>query len=120
MHQADEITSEKIAHSLLTDPTMVRRIMARLKKAGLLNSVRGIAKPQITRSYDEITLKDIYYAVSTAPAFLNVDYQTSSTCSVGSKVPTTLAKYYQQIQEQAEDKMAQISLATIISDIKDK
>lgn len=114
MHQLDEITSEKIANSVMTDPTMVRRIMSKLNRAGLLKSNRGIAKPEIIRPLEKITLKDIYHAVSTAPNFLNVDYETSKTCNVGSIIPMVMGSYYEKIQTQTENEMAKITLAKII------
>ncbi|AVK63182.1 transcriptional regulator [Lactobacillus sp. CBA3606] len=117
LHQADELKSDRIAASLNTDPTMVRRLMSKLRKAGLLQSTRGIAKPQLACLPAQISLKAIYLAVSTHRELLSVDRDTSVTCPVGSVIPKVMTTYYQQIQSSAEGRMEKITLQDVLDDL---
>lgn len=117
LHTDDQLKSEHIASSLNTDPTMVRRMMSKLRKSGLLTSVRGVARPTLACSPNDITLKDIYVAVVAKRNFLNVDHNTSETCPVGSVIPRVMEKYYCDIQNSAEARMSRVTLQDIIDDI---
>lgn len=117
LHTNDELKSDRIASSLNTDPTMVRRMMSKLRKAGLLESTKGIAKPKLACSPVQITLRDIYLAVSTRRELLSVDRDTSQSCPVGSVIPKVMTTYYQEIQISAEGRMARITLQDVINDI---
>ena len=118
LHQNDDLKSERIASSLNTDPTMVRRMMGKMRKAGLLVSTRGIAKPELACQPDHISLRDIFVAVSTRRDLLSVDRDTSQTCPVGSVIPTVMSGYYREIQSSAEGRMAKITLQDVINDIE--
>ncbi|WP_243148702.1 Rrf2 family transcriptional regulator [Oenococcus sicerae] len=112
------VTSSEIAGSLQTAPSLVRRIMIKLKKAGLLNAVQGAAQPTLVKSADQINLRDIYSAISTDRHLLNVDSNISKHCPIGSNMPIVLGRYYDEIQSTAEARMAKISLQDVIDDIK--
>lgn len=118
LHDDKNLKSDRIASSLNTDATLVRRIMGKLKKHGLLVSTRGVARPTIAHDVRQITLKDIYLAVTTKRNLLNVDTNTSDTCSVGTVIPKVMDHYYQEIQSSAEARMDKISLQDIIDDVQ--
>ncbi|KRL01163.1 Rrf2 family transcriptional regulator [Liquorilactobacillus capillatus] len=117
LHENEINNSDKIAKSINTDPTMVRRIMSKLRKAKLLGSTQGIARPRILRPLFRITLKDVYLAVTTKRFFLNVDYKTSSTCKVGSLIPEVMSQYFREFQSNAEAKLDKITIQNIVDDI---
>jgi len=118
LHPNDDLKSDRIAASLNTDPTMVRRLMSKLRKAGLLESTRGIARPTLACDPATINLKMIYLAVSTRRELLSVDRDTSKKCPVGSVVPKVMAGYYREIQSSAEGRMARITLQDVMNDIE--
>ncbi len=61
--QDELLNSEKLASILKTNPTFVRKIVARLVEAGLVQSFRGKGGGiKLARSPSEISLKDIYMA----------------------------------------------------------
>ncbi len=60
IHQEYDLSSTVIADSIQTNPAFVRQIMMKLKKAGLMSSVNGHAKPSLAKPTEEITLLDIY------------------------------------------------------------
>lgn len=117
LHPAENLKSDRIASSLKTDPTTVRRLMGKLRQAGLLQSTRGIARPQLACKPMDISLRDIFLAVSTRRALLTVDRDTSTACPVGSVMPKVMANYYREIQSSAEGRMARITLQDVMNDV---
>ena len=58
-------TSERLAKSVRTNPTVVRRLVARLVESGVLKSYKGKSGGiELAKCPSEITLDDIYGAVS--------------------------------------------------------
>ncbi|AVI93881.1 Rrf2 family transcriptional regulator [Oenococcus oeni] len=112
------VKSSEIAVSLQTAPSLVRRIMSKLKKAHLLNAVQGSPQPVLAKAAEQITLQEIYLAVSQKRNLLNVDQNTDMLCPIGTAIPKVLDHYYREIQTAAEMKMAEITLQDIINDTK--
>ena len=110
-----DLSSTAIAKSICTNPGCVRQIMMKLRKAGLLNSVTGHAKPSLAKEPSDITLFDLYRAVEGEKPLLHLDTQTNPDCGVGINIQLSLQKYYDEVQEAAEHKMKEISLENIIT-----
>lgn len=63
-------TSEQIATSVNTNPVVIRRLLAKLSKAGLADSRRGAgAGWMLARDLAAITLLDVYQAIEPGPVF---------------------------------------------------
>ena len=56
LHPGVELTSQRIAESVQTNPAYIRQLMSALRKGGLLTSVRGHPRPTLSREPGEITL----------------------------------------------------------------
>ena len=52
-----DLTSNKLAESIQTNPAYVRQLMSALRKGGLLVSVKGHPRPALAREPEKITLK---------------------------------------------------------------
>lgn len=114
LHPGAELTSEKIAESIQTNPAYVRQLMSALRKAGLLTSVRGHPRPGLARSPGEITLLDAYRAVEGEKPILHQDTHTNPACGVGVNIQLALADCYREVQAAAEKKMREITLEHIV------
>lgn len=112
-----KITSQEMASSLETSPSLVRKIMANLKRHGLLVQTHETTTLSLARAPQDITLRDVYRTLPGQPTLLNVDHHTSEHCPVGLAMPQTLTHYYQEIQAAAEAQMARISLQDILNDV---
>lgn len=110
-----DLSSTAIATSVRTNPAFVRQIMMNLRKAGLMSSVTGHAKPSLAKPAEQITLLDIYKAVEGDKPLLHLDTHTNPECGVGMNIQLSLQRYYDEIQKTAEDKMETITLQNIIS-----
>lgn len=120
INQDLELSSSAIAASVKTNPAFVRQIMMKLKKAGLMSSVTGHAKPALARPAEQITLLDIYKAVEGDKPLLHLDTHTNPDCGVGMNIQLALQDYYNEIQQIAEEKMRQICLQDIIDSYEKK
>ncbi|WP_334329354.1 Rrf2 family transcriptional regulator [Companilactobacillus sp. HBUAS59699] len=117
MPDGSEISSNDIALSIEANASVVRKLMANLKKAGLLESQVGAAKPKLARPASEITLLDVFKAVEINHELLHVDPRTNMDCPVGANIQQTLNSAYEQIQKAAEAEMASLTVQDIIDGI---
>lgn len=111
---SSKVSSSDIATSIQTNPSYVRQLMAQLKAAGLLNSSRGQAAPELGRPPREITLFEIYKAVEKDKPLLHLDTHTNPDCGVGVNIQLALADFYEKIQNDIEHSMGKITLQDII------
>lgn len=114
LNPTQDLSSGSIAYSIKTNPSYVRQLMAALKKAGLLNGMRGQAAPSLAREPSAITLLDIYRAVEGDKPLLHLDTHTNPECGVGVNIQLALSDYYAEVQRCAENRMAEIKLENII------
>ncbi|MFD1485854.1 Rrf2 family transcriptional regulator [Lacticaseibacillus baoqingensis] len=113
----DDLSSTMIAASIESNPSLVRRLMAKLVKAGLLQSQPGTVAPALGKAPAAISLLAVYRAVEDKQSLLHVDEQTNPQCIIGGNIQATLNGFYDDVQQAAEAKMAQVSLADITADI---
>ena len=73
INKEKSLSSASIAESVHTNPGFVRQLMLKLKKAGLMTSVAGHARPSLSKPADQITLLDIYKAVEDEKPLLHLD-----------------------------------------------
>ncbi|KRK74900.1 transcriptional regulator [Levilactobacillus namurensis DSM 19117] len=118
IYRDGDLSSQAIAASVESNPALVRRLMGALRQAGLLATQRGSAQPHLLRDPATMSLLDIYRAVEPDGDLLHVDDRTNPQCIVGGNIQETLRGAYQQVQRAAENQMAQITLAELISEIQ--
>ncbi|GAB5055908.1 Rrf2 family transcriptional regulator [Companilactobacillus alimentarius] len=115
--QDGDLSSNAIASSIESNPSLVRRMMSRLKKSGLLSSQPGKVAPKLGRRASEISLLDVYQAIEDNQKLLHIDEKTNPKCIVGGNIQKTLTNVYDQIQADAEKSMSKVTLQSIIDDI---
>ena len=115
INQENSLSSASIAESIHTNPGFVRQLMLKLKKAELMTSVAGHARPSLSKPADQITLLDIYKAVEGEKPLLHLDTHTNPDCGVGINIQLSLQGFYDEIQKTAEGKMNTITLQDIIN-----
>ena len=112
-----DLSSAAIAASVEANQSMVRQMMAKLVKAGLLNTQPGKVAPALAKDPHDITLLDVYRAVEGNQDLLHIDDKTNPLCIVGCNIQDTLNDIYASVQRDAEASMAKHTLAAIIDDI---
>ncbi|GAW99908.1 Rrf2 family transcriptional regulator [Secundilactobacillus mixtipabuli] len=113
-----DLSSNSIALSIESNPSLVRRLMSALVKAGLLVTQPGIAAPSLSKPTAEISLLEVYNAVEDDHSLLHVDEKTNPNCLVGANIQGALNDAYAKVQAQAEQSMAEITLDQIVDDIQ--
>lgn len=115
----ENISSTDIAESIEANASVVRKLMANLKKAGLLDSQVGAAHPKLAKPADTITLLDVFKAVETNHELLHVDPRTNMDCPVGANIQQTLNSAYERVQKAAENEMSNLTIQDMIDSIQD-
>ena len=109
-----DLTSNKLAESVQTNPAYVRQLMSALRKGGLLVSVKGHPRPALAREPEKITLLDAYRAVEGNKPLLHQDIHTNPACGVGVNIQLVIRDCYDLVQQQAEKAMEAITLQEIL------
>lgn len=114
VHNGEKITSQRLASSLNTNPSLVRSMLVQLRSAGLLESIKG--KPHLAKDLNKVTVYDVYEAIDPAKNLLQVDNNTSQVCSVGVAFPEVLEKHYQEVQRIAAEKMKEVTVQQLVDE----
>ena len=109
-----DLTSNKLAESIQTNPAYVRQLMSALRKGGLLVSVKGHPRPALAREPEKITLLDAYRAVEGNKPLLHQDIHTNPDCGVGVNIQLVLRDFYLDIQKTAEQRTQEITLKDVL------
>jgi len=114
-----DATSAQLAMSVNTSASFVRRTLAKLSRAGLIETTTGKAGAcRLAKNPEKISLLDIYEAVDAPKAFAIHAYAEQKPCPVSCNIKAALEKALARTQKAMEQSLAKISLAEIISDIK--
>lgn len=115
-----DLTSNKLAESVQTNPAYVRQLMSALRKGGLLVSVKGHPRPALAREPEKITLLDACRAVEGNKPLLHQDIHTNPACGVGVNIQLVLRDCYDLVQARAEEAMRSITLQEILERYTEK
>lgn len=114
-----QATSGMLAESINTSPSFVRRILAKLSKAGLVSTTTGkTGACVLAKRAEEISLLEIYQAVDAPKAFAIHDYPAKESCLVSCNIESVMKKVLTKAQNAFESNLAETNLAEIIGEIK--
>jgi Rrf2 family protein len=117
--QGRDMTSAMLAMSVNTSPSFVRRILSKLAKAGLVETVTGKAGAcWLAKDAKDISLLSIYEAVDAPKAFSIHHYTEQKACPVSCHIKSALDKALTKTQKAMEASLKEISLEKIISDMR--
>ena len=118
--QGADLSSTAIAKSLAANPSSVRQLMGRLRRAGVITSVTGHARPALVRPAQSISMLEVYHAVEGTKPLLHLDTHTNPACGVGVNAQLVIGERFREVQQAAENAMANISLAQIIEQYRER
>lgn len=115
-------TSELIANSVNTNPVVIRRINAMLKKADLITIKPGVGGATLNRPAEEITLLDIYNAVKSSEDELLFDFHCNPNekCFIGANIHEALSQPLIAAQESLEETLKDYTLFDVLEKIREK
>ena len=115
--KTDKVTSDFIAASTNMNPVIIRKILGKMHKAGLVETRAGVGGSTLLKSADKITLLDIYKAVSEESdderTVFNFHANPNDKCPVGSKIHAALDKPLENAQKALEAELEKTSLSDL-------
>lgn len=109
------ITSDWVAGSIQTNPSLVRRLVSLLKRAGLIQSSTRLGITGLGRPPEKISLLDIFRAVETEQQLFGIHSETNPGCPVGAKIEAILTETYATVQSDFERHLAGVHLSDILN-----
>lgn len=108
-------TSERLAKSICTNPVRIRKVMAVLKKEGMITTKEGNnGGYQLSKKASEITLKDVSEALAIPLIKANWHSGTlNKTCMIASGMSEVVDDLTKAMQEQCLTYLANISIMDI-------
>nr|WP_294494110.1 Rrf2 family transcriptional regulator [uncultured Anaerosporobacter sp.] len=113
-----KITSDFLASSTNVNPVIIRKLLAQLKAANLVNVVRGSGGASIARPLNEITFLDIYQAVECVEEgeLFHFHENPNPDCPVGRNIHHILDDKLQRVQSTMEKELSSITLQDVMND----
>jgi len=112
------LTSEFIAGSVNTNPVVIRRILAVLRRAGLVKSQPGVSGGwELVAKPSAITLGRLYQIVRPGTVFAMHSRQPNVLCPVGRNIQRGLSSHYQKAQAAMEAELARTTIADVLKDV---
>jgi len=106
-------TSADIAEHAGTNPVVVRRVLGKLRKAGLLESEKGHAGGwRLARPPSQITLADVYLALDESLVDTGGEEATPS-CSVEHVLQRKVASVLKDIEQSLVERLAVTTIAEV-------
>ncbi|QIQ21422.1 Rrf2 family transcriptional regulator [Zophobihabitans entericus] len=115
-------TSEHLALSVNTNPVVIRRIIAMLKKANLITVKAGVGGASLKRPPQNISWLDIYHAVQSDDEFMlfNKHEHPNQNCYVGASIHEVIDEPLHIAQKTMEEKLSTFTLLDAITPIAKK
>ena len=116
------INSDQMAESVGTNASYIRKILALLKKSGMVDGHRGVSGYTLTTTPEQISLLKIYQAVMEEPKIhlMDVHQNPNDQCVVGRHIRPMLTGMFEGIEEAFARELSQKTLSDCIEAIRAK
>lgn len=116
------LNSDQMAGSVGTNASYIRKILALLKKAEIVDGHRGISGYSLTVAPEQLTLLQIYQAVMEKSDIhlLDIHQNPSDQCIVGRHIRPALTEMFTDIEEAFTRSLEGKALADCIADIRNR
>jgi len=109
-----------IAVSVGTNASYIRKLTARLSKAGIIEGRRGVSGFRLVRKPDDNSLLDIYKAVMETDNLhlFDLHQNPKDTCIVGHNIRPVLGCMFRDMEESVGKKLQGMTLADCIGNMQ--
>jgi Rrf2 family protein len=112
------MNSEMLAKSVNTNPVVVRRLLGRLRQAGLVESLAGACGgSRLARDPEQITLLEVYEAVEEGDLFHMHYSDPNKNCPIGCNIQQVLQAPLGWAEAAMKQSLAQTTLAAIAEQV---
>lgn len=110
------VCSELLAGSVNTNPVIIRRLLTRLRHAGLVTTQKGAGGgATLCRPPEKIVLDTVYRAVDPGSSFAHHPHLPNQRCPVGAGIEKVLDEVFSTAQTALENALAHRSLADVLA-----
>ena len=114
------MTSEEIAVSVGTNASYIRKVTGLLKRKGIIESRQGATGYQLLVGPEELTLYEVYQAVSETEQVHVFDLHQNDQCIVGKHIKPVLTDVFRSIEEKAERELRNTTLRDCMDRMQDE
>ena len=115
LHPDGPSTSDWIAGSIHTNPALVRRLLVKLKRAGLIKTQTGMGVTGLAKPADKISLLEVFRAVESEQRLFDIHTDTNLNCPVGAKIEQVLTATYDKMQTNLEHELDAVHLSQLVT-----
>jgi len=120
-NQSDPQTSEVLAKAMMTNPVVIRRIMAGLRDQGLVRSEKGHGGGwTLACDLKKVTLRDIYLALGSPPLLAMGNRTESPGCIVEQAVNAALSQSFEDAEALLLSRLGEVTLARLHEQVGDR
>jgi Rrf2 family protein len=117
--QGASVPSTEIAASVVTNPVVIRRLLAVLVKARIVATHKGAAGGfSLAKEPQQISLLDIYHAVEPKPTYGLRNFSPNHQCPVGAKIEAILQTTFIKAHSGMEAELARVTLDQIDQELR--
>ncbi|MGH1600562.1 Rrf2 family transcriptional regulator [Campylobacter majalis] len=110
-------TSEFLAETVGTNPVIIRKITSCLKSAGLVEVRAGIGGMNLAKSPENISLYDVYMAVSESKKELFKIHSSPHMCPLGGRIDALLRPHFLNAQNALKAELQYINIQNLLSEL---
>lgn len=109
----EPITSERIAESVGTNASYIRKVTGLLKKKGIIESRQGISGFTLLVAPEDLTLLRVYQAIAESEQVhvFDLHQNPNDECIIGQHIRPVLTDVFREIEEKAELELKNTTLA---------
>lgn len=113
------LTSEQLAKAMATNPVVVRRVMAGLRKRGYVRSEKGHGGGwTLACDLSKVTLRDVYTALG-SPSLLAIGNRTEAPgCLIEEAVNAALGGTFREAEALLLARLGEVTLAALSDDVR--
>ncbi len=113
-------TSEQLAEGTMsTNPALLRRILSKLAKAGLVETRQGkCGGVTLARQPEKITLGDVYRALEEREVFAVHALSENPACMVSCHIKPVLARVFARADAAVEQALDEVRLSDLLRDLR--
>ena len=115
----ETLSSQALAESVGTNASYIRKVIALLKNAGLIQSQQGKTGYQLSKSPKDITLLNIYFATQEVShiSLFPVHQNSNPDCPVGQHIQGAVSPLFASAEAPLEKELAHQTLEDVINNL---
>lgn len=116
------MNSEQIAHSVGTNASYIRKVAARLSRAGIIEGRRGVSGFSLLKAPEDVSLLDVYRTVEQTEDVhvFDIHQNPSDECIVGRNIRPVLNGMFREAEQVVERELAGATLADCIARMREQ